>query len=291
MFLCIYFFIYSHGPRSFQLVWLSRLIPGSSVIRLVLQWSSGTLGAPSFHRCFLPLLGRIASSLIIAGIGCLVVPLHCLKNWWPTCLQAAVLQFTTASRERVGHLHVCKLRGFSSLRHHAKEPKMLATYMFASCSASVHYGITRKGWPPTCLQAAGLQFTTASCERAENVGDLHVCKLQCFSSLRHHAKGLATYMFASCGASVHYGIMRKSRKCWRPTCLQAAVLQFTTASRERVGDLHVCKLQGWFSSLRHHTKGLATYMFASCRASLHEGINRYSSGVTSMFARGFLSTL
>ena len=96
----------------------------------------------------------------------------------------------------------------------------LVTYMFASCSASVHYGITRKGWPPTCLQAAGLQFTTASCERAENVGDLHVCKLQCFSSLRHHAKG------------------------WRPTCLQAAVLQFTTASRERVGDLHVCKLQG-----------------------------------------------
>ena len=31
----------------------------------------------------------------------------------------------------------------------------------------------------------------------ERVGNLHVCKLQCFSSLRHHAKGLATYMFAS----------------------------------------------------------------------------------------------
>ena len=252
-------------------------------------WHAGC--TPASIAVSFRLLGRIASSLIIAGIGCLVVPLHCLKNWWPTCLQAAVLQFTTASRERVGHLHVCKLRGFSSLWHHAKERKCWRTYMFASCSASVHYGLTRKGWPPTCfarcgasvhyglmrksrkcwrptcLQAAVLQFTTASRER---VGHLHVCKL---------------------GASVHYGIMRKSRKCWRPTCLQAAVLQFTTASRERVGDLHVCKLQGWFSSLRHHTKGLATYMFASSRASLHEGINRYSSGVTSMFARGFLSTL
>ena len=214
----------SHGPRSFQLVWLSRLIPGSSIIRLVLQWSSGTLGVPSIHSCFLPLLGRIASSLT-----------NCWA-WLSRCTSALLDE--------------------------------LVTYMFASCSASVHYGITRKGWRPTCLQAAVLQFTTASRER---VGDLHVCKLRCFSSLRHHAKGLATYMFASCGASVHYGITRKG---WRPTCLQAAVLQFTTASRERVGDLHVCKLR-CFSSLRHHAKGLATYMFASCRASLHEGINRW----------------
>ena len=207
------------------------------------------------------------------------------KGWRPTCLQAAVLQFTTASRERVGDLHVCKLQCFSSLRHHANG---LATYMFASCSASVHYGITRKGWrptclqaecfscsasvhygitrkgwQPTCLQAAGLQFTTASRER---VGDLQVCKLQCFSSLRHHAKGLATYMFASCSASVHYGITRKG---WRPTCLQAAVLQFTTASRERVGDLHVCKLQCF-----------------SCSASVHYGITRKGWRPTCLQAAG-----
>ena len=211
------------------------------------------------------------------------------KGWRPTCLHAAVLQFTTASRERVGDIHACKLQCFSSLRHHAKG---LATYMFARCSASVHYGITRKGWRPTCLHAAVLpvhygitrkgwrptclhaavlQFTTASRER---VGDLHVCKLQCFSSLRHHAKGLATYMFARCSPSVHYGITRKG---WRPTCLHAAVLQFTTASCERaenVGDLHVCKRE-CFSSLPHHVNGLATYMFASCRASLHESINRW----------------
>ena len=95
---------------------------------------------------------------------------------------------------------------------------------------------TRKGWQPTCLQAAVLQFTTATRKR---VGNLHVCKLQCFSSLRHHAKRLATYMFASCSASVHYGITQKG---WRPTCLEAAVLQFTMYHCARVGDLHVCKL-------------------------------------------------
>ena len=168
------------------------------------------------------------------------------KGWRPTCLHAGGLQFTTASRERVGDLHVCTLQGFSSLQHHAKRPKMLTTYMFASGGASVHYRII---W----------------------VGDLHVCTLQRFSSLRHHAKGLATYMFARCRASVHYGIMRKGRTCWRPTCLQAGVLQFTTASCQWVVDLHVCKLQG-FSSLRHHAKGpkmFATYMFASGGASVH----------------------
>ena len=93
----------------------------------------------------------------------------------------------------------------------------------------------------------------------EWVGNLHVCKLQCFSSLRQHAKGLATYMFASCSASVHYGITQNG---WRPTCLQAAVLQFTTASRKRVGDLLVWKLQ-CFSSLCITAQGLVIFMFAS----------------------------
>ena len=190
------------------------------------------------------------------------------KGWRPTCLHAARLQFTTASCERaenVGDLHVCKRGCFSSLPHHVNG---LATYMFASCRASVHYSIMRKGWRPAC--SAGLQFTI-SCERAENVGDLHVCKRGCFSSLPHHVNGLATYTFTSCRASVHYGIMRKGRKSLRPTCLQAGVPQFTTASCQWVGDLHVCKLQG-FSSLRHHAKGpkiFATYMFASGGASVH----------------------
>jgi hypothetical protein len=137
----------------------------------------------------------------------------------------------------------------------------LVTYMFASCSASVHYGITRKGWPPTCLQAAGLQFTTASCERAENVGDLHVCKLQCFSSLRHHAKGLATYMFASCRAdSVHYGITRKG---WRPTCLQAAGLHFMRASTGIVAGWLPCLLEDFCP---HYSRGVADYLFAMSAA-------------------------
>ena len=113
--------------------------------------------------------------------------------------------------EWVGNLHVCKLQCFSSLRQHAKG---LATYMFASCSASVHYGITQKGWQPTCLQAAVLQFTTIT------------------------------------------------QNGWRPTCLQAAVLQFTTASRKRVGDLLVWKLQ-CFSSLCITAQGLVIFMFAS----------------------------
>ena len=166
-----------------------------------------------------------------------------MEFWHAGCTQLPSLFPSAARADCLLFDHcwdrLCCLRCTSALLEE------LVTYMFASCSASVHYGITRKGWPPTCLQAAGLQFTTASCERAENVGDLHVCKLQCFSSLRHHAKGLATYMFASCSASVHYGITRKG---WRPTCLQAAgLIQFTTASHERVGDLHVCKLQGFTS--------------------------------------------
>ena len=74
------------------------------------------------------------------------------------------------------------------------------------------------------------RHTTASLQELVNV-----CKLQCFSSLRHHAKG------------------------WRPTCLQAAGLQFTTAARKRVGDLHVCKLQ-CLSSLCITTQGLVIYM-------------------------------
>ena len=159
---------FSHGPRSFQLVWLSRLIPGSSVIRFVLQWSSGMLGAYSCHCCFLPLLERIA---------------------WEFCGGMWQFRPTTASLQ--------ELETYTN---------GLATYMFASCSASVHYGNTQKGWQPTCLQAAVLQFTTAS---RKTVGDLHVCKLQCFSSLRHHAKGLATYLFGSCSASVHYVSLRK----------------------------------------------------------------------------------
>ena len=156
------------------------------------------LGAYSCHCCFLPLLERIA---------------------WEFCGGMWQFRPTTASLQ--------ELETYTN---------GLATYMFASCSASVHYGNTQKGWQPTCLQAAVLQFTTASRKR---VGNLHVCKLQCFSSLRHHAKRLATYMFASCSASVHYGITQKG---WRPTCLEAAVLQFTMYHCARVGDLHVCKL-------------------------------------------------
>ena len=137
-------------------MWLSRLIPGSSVIRFVLQWSSGMLGAYSCHCCFLPLLERIA---------------------WEFCGGMWQFRPTTASLQ--------ELETYT---------KGLATYMFASCSASVHYGITQNGWRPTCLQAAVLQFTTASRKR---VGDLLVWKLQCFSSLCITAQGLVIFMFAS----------------------------------------------------------------------------------------------
>ena len=136
--------VHSHGPRSFQSVWLSRLIPGISVIRFVLQWSSGTLGASSCHSCFLPLLERIAWDF--CGVMLAVSSYHCLAARIGECLQAAVLQFTTASR------------------------KGLATYMFTSCRASVHHGSAQKGWRPTCLQAAVLELTMYHYAR---VGDLH----------------------------------------------------------------------------------------------------------------------
>ena len=87
------------------------------------------LGAYSCHSCFLPLLERIA--LDFCGVMLAVSSYHCLA------VRIGDLH------ERVGDLHVCKLQCCSSLRHHAKE---LATYMFASCSASVHYVSLRNGW-------------------------------------------------------------------------------------------------------------------------------------------------
>ena len=124
------------------------------------------LGAYSCHSCFLRLLERIARDF--CGVMLVASSYHCLA--------ARIGDL----HERVGDLHVCKLQCFSSLRlwHHAKE---LVTYMFASCSASVHYGITQKGWRPTCLQAAELQFTMYHCAR---VGDLHVCKLAALHFMR-----------------------------------------------------------------------------------------------------------
>ena len=47
--------MYSHGPRTFQSVWPSQLIPGSSVILFVLPWSLVHWAPflPSFQPCCL----------------------------------------------------------------------------------------------------------------------------------------------------------------------------------------------------------------------------------------------